>query len=320
MGHGEGLCGPHQHPPAQESKPHRGAPHEAGRRSLLLSLLDEDTDRYITNAINQIESQNRTADMNGMQAVSGMPATAGSGSVDPQLMQAMYQAAGANDVQAANSLLRSAKRQSAAQGESGPRSSASTGQAFDGRRIRAALGLPESPAGAASAVSTIDRRGILRQVPHDQLAEVLAAGDTMVMPMTTPDGRHGYVPLGQMHDAHQHGFELGHKSAGDGAEKGKVRPSWTTMVNPTGDVIRIRPEKYQDFVNAGLSARDSSVSQLGRCTICATKQTLDVYELGIPAGQACDGRRFSADRDRSTEPRRGGGGKARLEVGSHDER
>src|SRR5579884_1380293 len=123
-------------PPARQ----RAMLHRATGDRSLLSMSDEGTDRYITNAINQIEAR----DIGGAHAASPMHAQDGAEGVDPQLMQAMEQAAGADDMQAANSLLRSAKRRSGGQRdvrhEHSSRRPASGGQRFDAGRIRSALG------------------------------------------------------------------------------------------------------------------------------------------------------------------------------------
>jgi len=224
-------------PPARQ----RAMLHRATGDRSLLSMSDEGTDRYITNAINQIEAR----DIGGAHAASPMHAQDGAEGVDPQLMQAMEQAAGADDMQAANSLLRSAKRRSGGQRdvrhEHSSRRPASGGQRFDAGRIRSALGLPESaaynPAGSADAtpsVSTIDHRGTVHQVPHDQLPEALAAGHTVVMPMTSPDGHHGYVPLQHLESAHHHGFEMGHRSAGDSDMDPQIKNDLKRLTGPRG--------------------------------------------------------------------------------------
>jgi hypothetical protein len=111
------------------------------------------------------------------------------------------------------------------------------------RRVREHPGVHGTGDGVHTtpAVSTIDLEGHLHHVPHDQLPEALDAGHTIVMPMTHPDGTHGYVPLEGMRKAYQQGFEAGHKSTGDGNEGG-----WLSR---TGDWLSKRAQSVGNWGN-----------------------------------------------------------------------
>ncbi len=52
--------------------------------------------------------------------------------------------------------------------------------------------------------------GLILHVP-EELVIPLATGHGFHIPMTSPDGRHGYVPLDRVKEASDQGFKFGHE-------------------------------------------------------------------------------------------------------------
>jgi len=114
-----------------------------------------------------------------------------------------------------------------------------------GNRVPSPDYYPRGESDRGWKMMTVDREGALHNMPYAQLPEAMNVGHAVVMPMTSPTGKHGYVPVHVTDVAQQRGFTLGHKVA----EDPNNAPWYKRLENWAGDLVQSGMQKAEGFAD-----------------------------------------------------------------------